>query len=156
MLYLAKNYIGVGSMLKLFVVPTHLIQNWWDIAEPQIVKAFEKGDDEVRPDELRMQVAQGQQQLLMGMNPETNECHCAWTVQSIMYCREKVAYITYIGGRDTKHVWPQFIEWCKITGHTKVQGSVRDESIMKLWDKLYGMKKKYTTMEYSINQKEQV
>ena len=84
-------------MLKLFAVPTHLIQNWWDIAEPQIVKAFEKGDDEVRPDELRMQVAQGQQQLLMGMNPETNECHVHGLYKALCIVEKKLLILLILG-----------------------------------------------------------
>ena len=134
--------------LTLYVVPTNHVQQFWHVAEPLLQKALDKGNGEFTADQLKLLVAQGHQQLLLLMKED--KCVCALTVQWIMYPNDRVAYITYIGGKNTKAGFEQFKNWAKSNGGTAIQGSTKFESIVKLFNRLYGYKKKYTLMELKL------
>ena len=135
--------------MKLYIVPTNHVQQYWHLAEPLLQKALDKGNGEFTTEQLKLLVAQGQQQLLLLMKED--KVHCALTVQFIMYPNDRVAYITYIGGKNTKAGFEQFKAWAKNQGCTKIQGSTKYKSIEKLWNRLYGYEPKYTLMELDIN-----
>jgi len=134
--------------MKLYVVPTNQVQRFWYLAEPLLQKALEKGNGEFTAEQLKLLVTQGQQQLLLVMKDEI--CYVALTVQWINYPNDRVAYITYIGGKNTKAGMEQFKQWVKHNGGTSIQGSTKFESITKLWNRLYGFNKKYQLMELKI------
>jgi hypothetical protein len=135
--------------MKLYIVPTIQVQRFWHLAEPLLQKALDKGNGEFTADQLKLLVTQGQQQLLLVMKDEI--CYVALTVQFINYPNDRVAYITYIGGKNTKAGFEQFKTWAREQGCTKIQGSTKYKSIEKLWNRLYGYKPKYTLMELNIN-----
>jgi hypothetical protein len=135
--------------MKLYVVPTNQVQRFWYLAEPLLQKALDKGNNEFTADQLKLLVTQGQQQLLLVMKED--KCYVAVTVQFINYPNDRVAYITYIGGKNTTKGFEQFKRWAKEQGCTKIQGSTKYKSIEKLWNRLYGYEPKYTLMELNIN-----
>lgn len=65
-----------------------------------ITKALDKGNNEFTADQLKLLVTQGQQQLLLVMKED--KCYVALTVQWINYPNDRVAYITYIGGKTQR------------------------------------------------------
>ena len=134
--------------MKLYVVPTHQVQRFWHLAEPLLQKAIEKGNGEFTTGQLKLLVTQGQQQLLLVMKEEI--CYVALTVQFINYPNDRIAYITYIGGKNTKAGFEQFKQWAKEQGCTAIQGSTKYESIARLWNRLYGYQKKYQLMELKL------
>ena len=134
--------------MKLYIVPTQQVQRFWHLAEPLLQKALEKGNNEFTADQLKLLVTQGQQQLLLVMKDEI--CYVALTVQFINYPNDRIAYITYIGGKNTKAGFGQFKQWAKEQGCTAIQGSTKYESIARLWHRLYGYKKKYQLMELKL------
>ena len=134
--------------LKLYVVPTNHVQQFWYLAEPLLQLALDKGSGEFTAEQLKLLVAQGQQQLLLLMKED--KVYCALTVQWIMYPNDRVCYITYIGGKNTKAGFEQFKNWAKSNGGTAIQGSTKFESIERLWSRLYNYKKKYTLMELKL------
>ena len=134
--------------MKLYVVPTNQVQRFWYLAEPLLQKALDKGNNEFTADQLKLLVTQGQQQLLLVMKED--KCYVALTVQWINYPNDRVAYITYIGGKNTKAGFEQFKQWAKENGGTAIQGSTKYEGIARLWSRLYGYKKKYQLMELKI------
>ena len=134
--------------MKLYVVPTNQVQRFWYLAEPLLQKALDKGNNEFTADQLKLLVTQGQQQLLLVMKED--KCYVALTVQWINYPNDRVAYITYIGGKNTKAGFEQFKQWVKHNGGTEIQGSNKFESIARLWNKLYGYEKKYQLMELKL------
>jgi hypothetical protein len=136
--------------MKLYIVPTIQVQRFWHLAEPLLQKALDKGNGEFTAEQLKLLVTQGQQQLLLVMKED--KCYVALTVQFINYPNDRVAYITYIGGKNTKEGMEQFKQWAKLQGCTKVQGSTKFESITKLWNRLYGFNKKYVLMELDLNE----
>ena len=136
--------------MKLYIVPTIQVQRFWHLAEPLLQKALDKGNGEFTAEQLKLLVTQGQQQLLLVMKDEI--CYVALTVQWINFPNDRVAYITYIGGKNTKAGMGQFKQWAKEQGCTKIQGSTKYKSIEKLWNRLYGYEPKYTLMELDINE----
>lgn len=134
--------------MKLYVVPTNQVQRFWYLAEPLLQKALDKGNNEFTADQLKLLVTQGQQQLLLVMKED--KCYVAVTVQFINYPNDRVAYITYIGGKNTRAGFEQFKQWAKEQGCTAIQGSTKYESIARLWNRLYGYEKKYQLMELKI------
>ena len=135
--------------MKLYIVPTIQVQRFWHLAEPLLQKALDKGNGEFTADQLKLLVTQGQQQLLLVMKDEI--CYVAFTVQWINYPNDRVAYITYIGGKNTKAGMEQFKQWVKENGGTSIQGSTKFESITKLCNRLYGFNKKYQLMELKLH-----
>ena len=134
---------------NLFVVPTNHIHQFWHLAEPLLQKAIEVSSGEFTIDQLKQFVAQGQSDLLLVMDEE-HKCHCAFTVQWVMYPNDRVAYITYIGGITNPRCWDQFLTWVKNNGGTKVQGSTAKEGIVRLWRKKFKLEPKYTLMELKL------
>jgi len=134
--------------MKLYVVPTNQVQRYWYLAEPLLQKALDKGNGEFVSGQLKLLLTQGQQQLLLLMKED--KCYVALTVQWVNYPNDRVAYITYIGGKNTKAGFEQFKTWVKQNGGTAIQGSTKFESIARLWNKLYGYEKKYTLMELKL------
>ena len=134
--------------LKLYIVPTNHVQQFWHLAEPLLQLALDKGNGEFTAEQLKLLVAQGKQQLLLLMKED--QVYCALTVQWIMYPNDRVCYITYIGGKNTKAGFEQFKNWAKSNGGTAIQGSTKFESIERLWSRLYNYKKKYTLMELKL------
>ena len=134
---------------NLFVVPTNHIHQFWDLAVPHLQKAINEGNGEFTVDQLRQFVAQGQSDLLLILD-DNKKCHCAFTCQWINYPNDRVAYITYLGGRTDKNSWQQFVIWVKNNGGTKIQGSTGKQSIVRLWRMLWKMQPKYTLMELKL------
>ena len=134
---------------NLFVVPTNHIHQYWHLAEPHLKRAIDVGNGEFSIDQLRQFVSQGNSVLLIIMDDD-GKCHCAFTIQWVMYPNDRIAYITYIGGKTTHKCWEQFLTWVKNNGGTKVQGSTKLPGIVRLWRIKWGMKPKYTLMEYTL------
>jgi hypothetical protein len=134
--------------MKLYVVPTNQVQRFWYLAEPLLQKALDKGNGEFVSGQLKLLLTQGQQQLLLLMKED--KCYVAVTVQWINYPNDRVAYITYIGGKNTKAGFEQFKTWVRQNGGTAIQGSTKFESIARLWNRLYGYEKKYQLMELKL------
>ena len=88
--------------MKLYVVPTNQVQRFWYLAEPLLQKALEKGNGEFTAGQLKLLVTQGQQQLLLAN--ARRYLSCGNTVQWINYPNDRVAYITYLGGKNIKAV----------------------------------------------------
>ena len=133
MLYLDKNFIGVRMKSQLYVVPPQLVHKYWHLAESHLKLAIEKGNGEFEIDDLRYVCSRGEQQLILIMRDE--KCHCAFTTIQYNFPRFRQMYITYIGGKNTKEGWQQFIDWTKQQGCDRVTGSAVTESVAKLWQK---------------------
>tara|TARA_R110002167_G_scaffold317858_1_gene523467 strand:- start:15 stop:422 length:408 start_codon:yes stop_codon:yes gene_type:complete len=133
--------------LKVYVVPQHLIQQYWHYAEKYIAKALEKGSGEFTTDQLKLMCVHGQQTLLLSMEDE--KCYNAATVQWINYPNDRVAYVTYAGGTKLKEIMNQFIKWVKNNGGTSVQCSTGYKAIERLFERL-NFKPKYRLMELKL------
>ena len=153
MLYLDKNFIGVRMKSELFIVPPQLVHRYWHMAEPHLKLAIDKGNGEYELNDLRYACSKGEQQLLMVMRDD--KCHCAFTTIQYNFPKYRSMYISYIGGRNTKEGWQQFLHWTQGQGCDRVTGSAVTESVAKLWSKLYGFEKKYITVEFKLNKEQE-
>jgi len=134
--------------MKVYVVPTNQVQKFWHLAEKHLQKAIEKGNGEFNISQLKLSVAQGQQQLLVGLD-ENNTCYSAVTVQWVMYPNDRVAYVTYSGGTKLNEVFDQFLTWIKNNGGTSVQCSTCHKGLVRFFKRL-NFNEKYTLMELKL------
>jgi hypothetical protein len=137
---------------ELYVVPPQLVHKYWHMAEPHLKLAIEKGNGEFELNDLRYVCSRGEQQLLMVMRDD--KCHCALTTIQYNFPRFRQMYISYIGGKNTKDGWQQFLEWTQNQGCDRVTGSAVTESVAKLWAKMYGFESKYITVELKLNKEQ--
>lgn len=137
-------------MITVFVVPTNHVQQFWHLAEEHLQRAIEKSNNEYTIDQLKLSVVNGEQILLIALD-DNKKCKSALVGKWHIYPNDRVFYISYIGGRNTKEPWSQFVTWVKESGGTAIHGSTKFESIVKLWNKFYGFKPKYTLMELKLN-----
>ena len=134
---------------QLIVVPTIQVQRFWHLAEPFLQSALDKGNKEFTAGQLKLLCTQGQQQLLLIMKGE--DCLGSATVQWISYPNDRVAYITYLGGKNIHTIADDFKGWVKNSGGTSVQCSTKYDSIVRLLTKKHGYKAKYQLMELKLN-----
>ena len=153
MLYLTKNYIGVRMKTQLIVVPPQYVHKYWELAEDKLKKAIDKGQDEFTLDNLRYACSNGAQQLLLIM--VEGVCKCAFTTIQYNFPSYRSMYISYIGGRNTKEGWQEFLNYTKEQGCDRVTGSAVTESVARLWAKLYGFERKYITVEFKLNKEQE-
>ena len=138
---------------ELFVVPPTLVHKYWHMAEPHLKLAIDKGQGEFSLSDLQYVCSRGEQQLLLVMR--NNKCHCALTTIFYNFPKFRTCYISYIGGKNTKDGFEQFKQWAEQQGCDRITGSAVTESVAKLWEKLYGYKRKYITVELKLTNKEQ-
>jgi hypothetical protein len=76
--------------------------------------------------------------------------HGAATVSFLNYPNDRVAFITFIGGKliSNKDTFEQFKNLLKANGATKIQGAAR-EAIARLWSR-YGFEERYRIVETKI------
>ena len=77
--------------MKLYIVPTTHVQQYWHLAEPLLQLALDKGNDEFTADQLKLMLTQGNQQLLLLMKED--KVYCALTVQWIVYPNDRVLVV---------------------------------------------------------------
>jgi len=135
--------------LKLYVVPTSQIHRFWHKAVPHLEEAMKMGDGEYTTDQLKILAMQGNQQLLLVMD-EDNNCHVALTVIWHVVGSQRICYISYVGGKNTRSCWNQFVQWVRNNGGTSIQGSTKSKAIVRLWRIAYKMQPKYTLMEFKL------
>lgn len=138
---------------QLIAVPPQYVHKHWHLAEPLLKKAIDKGQDEFTLENLRYVCSTGGQQLLLIMID--NECKCAFTTIQYNFPAYRSMYISYIGGRNTKEGWQEFLNYTKDQGCDRVTGSAVTESVAKLWEKLYGFERKYITVEFKLNKEQE-
>ena len=148
MLYLGKNFIGVRMKSELLVIPAQFVHKHWPLAAPLLQKAIDKGDGEFLLHDLQSACSRGEQQLLLIM--VDGECVCAFTTIQYNFPSFRSMYISYIGGKNTKEGWQEFLNYTKEQGCDRVTGSAVTESVAKLWAKLYGFERKYITVEFKL------
>ena len=86
--------------MKLYVVPTNQVQRFWYLAEPLLQKALDKGNGRIYSRTIK--TASYTRSATITISNERRCCYVALTVQWINYPNDRVAYITYIGGKNTK------------------------------------------------------
>ena len=125
------------------------VHQTWPLVESYITEAQKYGGGDYTLDQIKVYVAQGTWLLLVAVDEE-GKLHGAATVNFINMPNDRVAFITYIGGKlvSNKDVVKQLGNVLKGFGATKIQGAAR-ESIARLWRR-FGFYERYTIVETKI------
>lgn len=135
--------------LEIRHVPIQYVNQAWRLAEKYIADAVDYCGDDYTLDQVQVYVSSGQWLLVVAVD-ENGDLHGAATVSFINYPNDRVAFITFIGGKliSNKDTFGQFKDLLKANGATKIQGAAR-ESIARLWSR-YGFEERYRIVETKI------
>lgn len=130
--------------MKIQHVPVEFVAQVW----PKIIKYLDaaiiqqSGEPDYHIEHVRTYVANGQWMLIVAVDDELN-FHGAATIQFDNRPNDRVAFVTYIGGRlvANEDTFSQLCTLCKSFGATKIEGAV-NEAVMRLWRR-FGFKEKY-------------
>ena len=130
-------------------VPINYCAQTWGSVEKYIKDALVYGGDDYTLDQVRVYLASGQW-LLVVASTEDGAIKGAATVSFSNYPNDRVAFVTFIGGRliSNQETFKQFKDLLKASGATKIQGAAR-ESIARLWSR-YGFEERYRIVETKI------
>jgi len=135
--------------LSVCTVQLQNVHQVWPLVEKYIIDALQYGGDDYTLDQVKVFLANGQWILLVAAD-EQNVIHGAATVNFINYPNDRVAFITFIGGKliSNKDTFAQLKTVLNGFGATKIQGAAR-EAIARLWSR-YGFEKRYIIVEAKI------
>lgn len=135
--------------LTLHHVELQHVHQTWPLVESFIAKAQEYGGDDYTLDQIKMFVAQGQW-LLVVVADEENKLHGAGTINFSNYPNDRIAFITFIGGKliANEEILVQLKVMLQKMGATKIQAAVRP-SMAKLLGRT-GFKERYSIVETKI------
>jgi len=121
----------------------------WPIVEKYIAEALKYGGDDYTLEQTKAFVCNGQWMLLVAVD-EQGVIHGAATVTFMNMPNDRIAFITFIGGRliSSRDTYAQMVQIFKQLGATKVQGAAR-ESIARLWHR-YGFEERYRIVEVKL------
>ena len=130
-------------------VPVQYVNQAWPLVEQYLAEAVQYGGDDYTLDQVKVYVATGQW-LLVVASDQAGAVKGAATVSFINYPNDRVAFVTFIGGRliSNQDTFKQFKDLLKANGATKIQGAAR-EAIARLWSR-YGFKERYIIVETKI------
>ena len=135
--------------MKIQYVPQQFVAQTWPRVEEHIKSAMEYGHGDYTLDQIKLLVSMGQWLLLVAIDEE-GHIHGAATASFINYPNDRVAFITFIGGRliSNQNTFKEMCDILKSNGATKVQGMARP-AIARLW-KRYGFNERSTLVETKI------
>jgi len=135
--------------LLVKVIPVNYIAQAWPLVENYIESAVSWGGEDYTLDQVQVYLSQGSWNLLVAVD-EQGSVHGAATVTFLNYPNDRVAFITFIGGKliSNKDTFGQLKDLLKASGATKIQGAAR-ESIARLWSR-YGFEERYRIVETKI------
>jgi len=126
------------------------VHQTWPLVEEYIASAQKYGGDDYTLDQIKALVGQGQWVLLVAIDEE-NKVHGAATINFINMPNDRVAFITFIGGRliSSQDTFGQLSRVLKSFGATKIQGAAR-EAIARLWSR-YGFEERYIIVSENMS-----
>ena len=135
--------------LEIRHVPIQYVNQAWPMVERYIADAVDYCGDDYTLDQVQVYVSSGQWLLVVAVD-ENGDLHGAATVSFLNYPNDRIAFITFIGGKliSNKDTFRQFKDLLKANGATKIQGAAR-ESIARLWSR-YGFEERYRIVETRI------
>ena len=124
-------------------VPIHHVNQTWGAVSGFLQAAIEQqtGDKDYTLDQVQLYVSSGQWVLLVAV--EDDKIIGAATVNLFNRPNNRVAFITYIGGRliVSKESFKQMCQVLKNFGATSIEGAVND-AVARLWQR-FGFTEKY-------------
>jgi len=130
-------------------VAVNFTNQTWPLVEKYIAEAQKYGGDDYTLDQIKVYVNTGVWMLVVAVD-EVGTLQGAATVNFINYPNDRIAFVTYIGGKliSSQDTFAQFKNVLKASGATKIQGAAR-EAIARLWRR-YGFEERYIIVETKI------
>jgi hypothetical protein len=130
-------------------ISVQYIAQAWPLVEKYLSDAVAWGGGDYSLEQVQVYLSQGNWVLLAAVD-EQGAVHGAATVTFLNYPNDRVAFITFIGGKliSNKDTFGQLKDLLKANGATKIQGAAR-ESIARLWSR-YGFEERYRIVETNI------
>ena len=134
--------------MKVQHVPTELVQQVWPHVEQFLKRAADVSSD-YTVSEIRTMVAMGNWKLLVVVDDQ-GKIHGAIIVDFFNRPRDRVAFITYVGGRGiaNQNAYTQLCAQLKAFGATTIEGCVHS-GVARLWRR-FGLKAKYTIVGVTL------
>ena len=133
--------------MKVQHVPIQYVNQTWDVVSKFIQAAIEQqtGDKDYTLDQVQAYITGGQWILLVAV--EDDKIIGAATVNLFNRPNNRVAFITYIGGRLIvgEESFKQMCQVLKSFGATSIEGAVND-AVARLWQR-FGFVEKYKIVE---------
>jgi hypothetical protein len=129
------------------LVPIEFIHQALQKCGNYIEKAMLHAKGECTYDQLKAQMVNGTQQLLLFL--EDTDIVGAVVFHFSNAPNARIFYINAIGGKTTKEHTEQMFQFAKAHGATCVRGSAR-ESVARLWRQKYGFESIYITVEKQL------
>ena len=134
--------------LTIKKVPIEYVVQTWPYVRGFLEEAAKHCVD-YTAEQLKVYLTMGAQELLVATDEE-NKIHGAATIEFINYPKERVAFVTAMGGRliTGPDTYKQFEDWMRSRGATKCRGASR-ESAARLWER-FGFKPRYIIVEADL------
>lgn len=137
--------------MKIQHVPLELVNQVWHKVVKFIDDAIvqQSGDPDFTLDQVRTYVTSGMWMLAVVVDEDNNICG-AMTINYFNRPNDRVAFITYIGGKHiaNKESFDSLCTLCKSFGATKIEGAVND-AVARLWNR-FGFIEKYKVVEVAL------
>lgn len=135
--------------LKAQFVPTHFVAQTWPQCEQYVADAMQYGNGDYTLDQIKLFVHTGQWSLIV-IADDANAIHGALTVSYINYPNDRVAFVTFIGGKHITNddTFKQVCDILRANGATKTQCMARP-SAARLWQRC-GYKERSTLLEMKL------
>lgn len=135
--------------LTVKAISPQYISQAWPLVEKYIADAQQYCGNDYTVEQVKVYLANGQWVLLVAADEE-GAVHGAATVNVFNMPNDRIAFITFIGGKliSNKDTYSQMAGILKGFGATKIQGAAR-ESIARLWRR-YGFEERYRIVETKI------
>ena len=131
-------------------VPIHHVNQTWGTVSGFLQAAIEQqtGDKDYTLDQVQVYISSGQWALLVAV--EDDKIIGAATVNLFNRPNNRVAFITYIGGRliVSEESFKQMCQVLKSLGATSIEGAVND-AVARLWRR-FGFVEKYKIVEVAL------
>ena len=130
-------------------VPTNFVAQTWPQCEDYVAEAMPYGNGDYTLEQIKLFVHTGQWSLIVIVD-EANAIHGALTVSYINYPNDRIAFVTFIGGKHITNddTFKQVCDILKANGATKTQCMARP-SAARLW-KRCGYEERSTLLEMKL------
>lgn len=138
----------------LFRVPASHIDAAWRDGAHQLSAAVERAAREITPDQLKMILSRGERMLLGLRDAATQDKPAAWAVVSVQQMpniRVLYVYAIFAPGSTGPECMAQMSEFARQEGCSVIRGAC-DEAVQRLWERRFGARRVYATMEIELQE----
>ena len=136
-------------MLQARYVPLQYVAQTWSQVEEHVEKAMPYANGDYTLEQIKMMCLMGNWSLIVIVDGD-NHIHGALTVSYINYPNDRIAFVTFIGGKHitNEDTFKQVCDILRANGATKTQCNARP-SAARLWQRC-GYEERATLLEMKL------